>query len=137
MIATEITVLVLAALLQVVQLILMAVPANLELGVGKTLSPRDAARLGGSLQSQVSVRTGRLMRALNNHFEALLLFAIAVIAVTLTDKSTLLTVVCSWAYLVARVLYIPAYVFAWVPWRSMIWMVGLSATVFMLLSVLF
>lgn len=137
MIATEITVLVLATLLQVVQLILMAVPANLELGVGKTLSPRDEARLGGSLLSQVSVRTGRLMRALNNHFEALLLFAIAVIAVTITDNSTQLTVVCSWAYLGARILYVPAYVFAWVPWRSMIWMVGLTATVIMLLSVLF
>lgn len=137
MIATEITVLVLATLLQVVQLILMAVPANLELGIGKTLSPRDVARLGGSLQSQVSVRTARLMRALNNHFEALLLFAIAVFAVTFTDSSTPLTVVCSWAYLGARILYVPAYVFAWVPWRSMIWMVGLTATVLMLLSVLF
>ena len=137
MIPTEIFVLVLAALLQVVQLILMAVPANLELGVVKTLSPRDAGQLGGSLESQMSVRTGRLLRALNNHFEALLLFAIAVVAVTLTDKSTLLTVVCSWAYLFARILYVPAYVFAWVPWRSMIWMVGLTATVLMLLSVLF
>jgi uncharacterized MAPEG superfamily protein len=137
MIATEITVLVLATLLQVIQVILMAVPANLELGVGKTLSPRDVARLGGALESQVSVRTARLMRALNNHFEALLLFAIAVVAVTLTDNSTQLTVVCSWAYLGARILYVPAYVFAWVPWRSMIWMVGLTATVLMLLSVLF
>lgn len=137
MLSTELTVLVLATLLQVVQLVLMAVPANLELGVGKTLSPRDTSRLGGSLESQMSVRTGRLLRALNNHFEALLLFAIAVVAVTLSDKSTLLTVVCSWAYLVARVLYIPAYVFAWVPWRSFIWMVGLMATVAMLLSVLF
>lgn len=137
MISAEIYVLVMAALLQVVQLILMAVPANLELGVGKTLSPRDLDRLGGSLESQVSVRTARLLRALNNHFEALLLFAIAVLAVMLTDKSTPLTVVCSWAYLAARILYVPAYVLAWVPWRSMIWMVGLTATVVMLLSVLF
>ncbi|MFT6303433.1 MAG: putative MAPEG superfamily protein [Granulosicoccus sp.] len=137
MISTEIFVLVLAALLQVVQLILMAVPANLELGVGKTLSPRDEGRLGGSLESQMSVRTARLLRALDNHFEALLLFAIAVVAVILADKSTSLTVMCSWAYLAARILYVPAYVFSWVPWRSMIWMVGLIATVLMLLSVLF
>lgn len=137
MVSTEVVVLVLAALLQVVQLILMAVPANLELGMGKTLSPRDKDKLGGSLQSQVSVRTARLARALNNHFEALLLFAIAVIAVVLTDSSTPTTVVCCWAYLAARVLYVPAYVFGWVPWRSMIWMVGLGATVVMLLSVLF
>lgn len=136
MIATEIYVLVLAALLQGVQLILMAVPANLELGFAKTLSPRDADRSGGHLASQMSTKTARLLRALNNHFEALLLFAIAAIAVTLTDKSTSLTIVCSWAYLVARILYVPAYVFAWVPWRSIIWMVGFVATVCMLLSVL-
>lgn len=133
---TEIFVLVLAALLQVVQLILMAVPANLELGVGKTLSPRDEDRLGGSLESQMNVRTARLLRALNNHFEALLLFTIAVVAVIIADKSTVLTVVCSWSYLAARILYVPAYVFAWVPWRSMIWLVGVTATVLMLVSVL-
>jgi uncharacterized MAPEG superfamily protein len=133
---SEIQVLILATLLQVIQIALMAVPANLELGVGKTLSPRDTARLGGSLESQVSVRTARLFRALNNHFEGLLLFAIAAVVIAITDQSTPLTVACAWAYLVARILYIPAYVFAWVPWRSMIWMVGLSATVVMLLSAL-
>ena len=135
--STELTVLVLATLLQVVQLVLMAVPANLELGVGKTLSPRDNDRLGGSLESQMSVKTARLLRALNNHFEALLLFAIAVVVVTLSDKSTTLTVACSWVYLSARVLYVIAYVYAWVPWRSVIWMAGLMSTVIMLLSVLF
>ena len=134
MASTEILVLVLAALLQAIQLILMAVPANLELGVGKTLSPRDADRLGGSLESQMSVRTARLVRALNNHFEALLLFAIAAIAITLTEQSTALSVTCAWSYLVARVLYIPAYVFGWVPWRSVIWTVGFVATLIMLLS---
>lgn len=137
MLSTEMLVLVLAALLQVIQLAIMAVPANLELGIGKTLSPRDHHRLGGSLESQVSVRTARAFRALNNHFEALLLFAIAVAAVTLADKSTLVTQLCALSYLAARVLYIPAYIFAWVPWRSFIWFVGLGATVVMLLSVLF
>lgn len=137
MISTEVDILVMAALLQVVQLGLMAVPANLELGVGKTLSPRDADRLGGSLESQVSARTARLFRALNNHFEALLLFTIAVFAVSITEQSTAFTVGCAWAYLIARILYIPAYVFGWVPWRSVIWMIGLGATVMILLSVIF
>lgn len=137
MISTEVDILVMAALLQVVQLGLMAVPANLELGVGKTLSPRDADRLGGSLESQVSARTARLFRALNNHFEALLLFTIAVFAVSITEQSTVFTVGCAWAYLIARILYIPAYVFGWVPWRSVIWMIGLGATVMILLSVIF
>ena len=48
----ELTALTLAALLQVVQFVLMAVPANLELGPGKTASARDRARLGGSLEDK-------------------------------------------------------------------------------------
>jgi uncharacterized MAPEG superfamily protein len=36
----------------------------------------------------------------------------------------------------ARVLYIPAYAFGLTPWRSLIWLVGLSATLAMLLAAL-
>ena len=41
----ELTVLALAGLLQGVQFTLMSIPANIELGPGKTMSPRDASRL--------------------------------------------------------------------------------------------
>ncbi|MEM6577017.1 MAG: MAPEG family protein, partial [Pseudomonadota bacterium] len=41
-----------------------------------------------------------------------------------------------WAYLAARLLYIPAYYFGWAPWRSYIWMVGFAATSLMLIAVL-
>ena len=132
----ELTALTLAALLQVVQYVLMAVPANLELGPGKTLSPRDPGRLGQPLIDQVSPGTGRLFRALNNHFEGLILFTIACVVVTLADQSTPLTTGCAWTYLAARVLYIPAYYFGWVPWRSLIWAVGFGATTLMLLAAL-
>lgn len=124
----ELTVLALAALLQAVQFALMAVPANLEAGPGKTLSPRDTARMGGSLESQLSPRTARLNRAMTNHFEALILFTIAVVVITLSDQSTAFSAACAWIYLGARVLYVPAYAFGWVPWRSLIWAVGFSAT---------
>ncbi|MEO0945855.1 MAG: MAPEG family protein [Pseudomonadota bacterium] len=129
----ELIVLALAALLQVVQLALMAIPANLELGVGKTLSPRDNL----SLEASVSPRTARLYRAFNNHFEALALFTIAVVVVTLSGTSSALTAACAWAYLAARVAYIPAYAFGLSPWRSLIWFVGLAATVLMILIALF
>ena len=65
--SVELTVLTLAALLQVVQYVLMSVPANRELGVAYTASPRDENRIG-----DLSPVTGRLLRALNNHFEALI-----------------------------------------------------------------
>lgn len=132
----ELTVLALAALLQGVQFLLMAVPANIELAPGETLSPRDRDRLGGDLVDKLSPRTARLYRALNNHFEALILFTIAVVVVTLGDQSSALTQACAWIYLAARVLYIPAYAFGWVPWRSLIWFVGFAATLLMLLAAL-
>ncbi len=132
----ELTALTLAALLQVVQFGLMAVPANIELGTGKTLSPRDPERLGGSLQDLVSPKTSRLFRAMNNHFEALILFTIAVTVITLSDQSTPTTQTGAWTYLGARILYIPAYAFGWVPWRSLIWAVGFFATIIMLIAAL-
>ena len=134
--SAELTALALAALLQVVQFVLMAVPANLELGVAKTLSPRDRDRLGGPLEALVSARTGRLVRALDNHFEALILFTIATLVVTLSGASSAATAACAWTYLGARALYVPAYAFGWVPWRSLIWMVGLAATVAMIVLAL-
>ena len=129
----ELTVLALAGLLQVVQFMLMAVPANIELKPGQTLSPRDTLKL----EDEVSPRTARLFRALNNHFEALILFTVAVLVVTLSDQSTPATATCAWIYIAARILYVPAYAFGWVPWRSLIWCVGFLATTAMLLMALF
>ncbi|WP_127561844.1 MAPEG family protein [Nioella ostreopsis] len=132
----ELTTLALAALWQVVQIALMAIPANLELGTAKTLSPRDPDRLQKPLMEQVSLRTGRLHRAMTNHFEGLILFTIAVVVVTLAEASSPLTTACAWTYLAARILYVPAYAFGWVPWRSAFWTVGLGATVVMLVAAL-
>jgi uncharacterized MAPEG superfamily protein len=132
----ELTALTLAGLLQVVQYVLMSVPANLELGPGKTLGPRDPDRLGKPLVEQVSPRTGRLYRALDNHFEGLILFTLAVVVVTLSGQSTALTAACAWTYLAARILYVPAYAFGLVPWRSVVWLVGFAATALMLLAAL-
>ncbi|MBY5973839.1 MAPEG family protein [Ferrimonas balearica] len=132
----EATILGLAGLLQVIQIALMAIPANLELGPGKTLGPRDPDRLGTPLDQQVSPITGRLHRAMSNHFEGLILFTIAVALVVWADASSPLTAGCAWTYLAARVLYIPAYAFGWVPWRSVLWAIGLLATLILICAAL-
>ena len=132
----ELTALTLAALLQVAQFVLMSVPANAELGPAKTASPRDRERLGGSLEDQLSPQTARLYRALNNHFEGLILFGIACTVITVSGQSSGFTATCAYAYLAARVLYVPAYYFGWSPWRSAIWLVGFAATTLILLSAL-
>ena len=127
----ELTALTLAALLQMGQFILFALPANLELGTRYTMSPRDKAP-----ERPFSTMTGRMQRALNNHFEGLILFTLAVVVVTLSGQADGFTAICAWTYLVARVLYVPAYAFGLVPWRSVIWAVSWFATLAMLLACL-
>lgn len=127
----ELTALALAGLLQAAQFTVFAVPANRELGVGYTSSPRDRPP-----SAQMSTMTGRLQRALNNHFEALILFTLAVVVVTLGNQSTQVTQTAAWTYLAARLLYIPAYAYGWCPWRSAIWAVGFFATLTMIVAAL-
>jgi uncharacterized MAPEG superfamily protein len=127
----ELTVLALAGLLQAVQLVLMAVPANRELGARYTTGPRDSAP-----PRPLSPVAGRLKRAMENHFEALILFTLAVVVVTLGHRGTGFTAACAWAFLGARILYIPAYAFGWTPGRSVIWSVGFFASLAMILAAL-
>jgi uncharacterized MAPEG superfamily protein len=127
----ELTALALAALLQALQFTLFAFPANRELTPGYTSSARDKPP-----SRPMSVTTARLQRALNNHFEALILFTIAVIVVTLGNQSTATTQYAAYAYLAARVAYVPAYYLGWRPWRSAIWAVGFTATITMIVAAL-
>lgn len=128
----ELTALTLAALLQFLQFALYAVPANLELGTGYTMSPRDREP-----SRAMSDRTARLGRAFDNHFQGLLLFAIAVAVLQLAGQNTTFTAICAWVYLMARIAYVPAYTLGWNPARSYIWFTGFLATFFMLLAALF
>ena len=128
----ELAALALAGLLQVVQFALMSAGANRDVGPGKTMGTRDDL----TLREELSPRTGRLLRAFENHFEGLILFTLAVVVVTLSEGSTWFTAACAWTYLAARVLYVPAYVFGLVPGRSIVWVVGFAATVLMILAAL-
>lgn len=127
----ELTALTLAALLQIAQFAIFAVPANRELGTGYTMSARD-----GEPSRDLSDRTGRLQRAFQNHFEGLILFGIAVSVIEMSAQNTGFTATCALVYLAARVLYVPAYAFGWRPWRSYIWFAGFFATFLMLLAAL-
>jgi uncharacterized MAPEG superfamily protein len=107
----------------------MAIPVNLQLGVAYTGGNRDD-------QKQATGVPGRLKRALDNHFEGLILFTIAVLVVVLGDASNPLTEGCAWAYLWARILYVPAYASGVFLVRSLIWTVGFAATAIMLIAAL-
>ena len=121
----EIQVLALAGLLQVAQFALMAIPVNLQVGIDYTGGPRDTP-------IQITGIAGRLKRAMDNHFEGLIMFTIAVVTVTLGGKASGITAYCAWIYLGARILYVPAYAWGIPLLRSLIWTVGFAATVVML-----
>lgn len=125
----ELTALTLAALLQVLQFFAYSIAANRQVGPKVAMGPRDTP-------VQLTSTAGRLQRALNNHFEGLILFSIACLVVTLGEQSTEFTAACGWVYVLARVLYVPAYAFGLTPWRSVVWSVGFLATVLMLLAAL-
>ena len=128
--AAETTALALAALLQAAQIGLAAAVMNRDVGAKWNASARDS-------QPEFSPMTGRLRRAVDNHFEARILFTIAVVVVMIGDAGSPLTVLCAWVYLAARILYVPAYAFGWSPWRSLIWAVGFVATLTMIIASLF
>ena len=125
--AAETTALALAALLQAAQIGLAGAAMNRDVGLNWNASPRDS-------QPQFSVLTGRLRRAVDNHFEGLILFTIAVLLVMVTDTDSLVTAICAWLYLFARLLYVPAYAWGWSPWRSLIWAVGFLSTLVMIVA---
>ena len=126
----EIKVLGLAALLQFVQFVFMAVPVNMQLGPKYTGGNRDEEQRATGIP-------GRFKRALDNHFEALILFTIAVVVVVLGDASSSITETCAWVYLAARILYVPAYASGIFLVRSLIWSVSFFATLVMLWVALF
>ena len=49
----------------------------------------------------------------------------------------MLTATAAWVFVAARALYLPAYAFGWVPWRSLIFTVGLLACFTMIVASFF
>jgi uncharacterized MAPEG superfamily protein len=127
----ELTVLALAILLQALQFVAYSIRANLDVTPKYALGPRDREP-----SRPLSDLGGRLQRAMANHFEGLILFTAAVVLVTLSDQSTGFTAACAWIYLAARAAYVPAYALGLAPWRSLIWMVGFTSTILMVISTL-
>lgn len=123
----ELAALAAIAVLQVIMVLVAQKSLTADIGVAGNVGPRD-----GDLA--LSARTQRLRRAVDNHVENIGLFIIAVVVVTLSGQADRFTAICAWVYVAARVLYLPAYAFGWVPWRSVLWTIGLAATLAMLAS---
>ena len=130
MLTLELKVLGWAGLLLVVQLLLALGPATAQVGLSYLAGPRDEPR-------DLTGLAGRLERAYRNHIEWLLPYAIAAVLISWTGASTPFTETCAWAYLAARVVYVPIYA-AGIPWiRTLVWAVGFLATLAILLAALY
>lgn len=125
----EFTILAYAALLQFAQLGLTILFGDAQTGIKYGASPRDTPK-------PLTGTAGRVDRALNNHYAALALFTIAVLTVTLGNQSSQLTETCAWTYLIARIAYVPAYIFGITYLRSIIWTIASGATLTMLITAL-
>ena len=128
----ELIVLALAILVHMALMALFAARANREIGPKYTTGPRDTPP-----ERPLSATTGRLQRAVSNSFESLILFAPAALMVGLTHHGNAVTVIAAWVFLIARILYIPAYAMGLAPGRSVIWGVGFLATLALVLAALF
>lgn len=125
----ELYALVAAVLVQVLAIALAGMVMNRQLGFAANAGPRDS-------MPAFSPLLGRLRRAVNNGFEGLALFTPAALLIGLTGQSTPVTVTAAWIYVLARILYVPAYAFPRGRLRSLIWGIGLTATLVLLVSAL-
>ena len=127
---TELLILGWVLVLALVQIVLAGAMRTAETGVAYNMGPRDAAA------PPARPITARLQRAQANLFETLPLFAAAVLIAHVAGREGELTLWGSYAYLGARVLYVPLYAFGVPVVRSVVWGVGLLGIVMILFAIL-
>ncbi len=127
---TELSILAWTLVLALVQVLLPAVLRGRETRAGYNASARDHP------PPAPSVVTARLLRAQNNLFETLPVFAGAVIIDHMVGREGALTVWGAWLYIVARVVYVPIYA-SGIPFiRSLAWLVSLLGIILLLVPII-
>ncbi|MCH8538183.1 MAG: MAPEG family protein, partial [Alkalimonas sp.] len=66
-----------------------------------------------------------------NSFEALIIFACAVLAVAISGTVDGMTEILAWLFVLSRLGYLLCYWFDWASLRSMVWMVGMVSALTM------
>ena len=96
-----------------------------QLGGAWVAGPRDEPR-------ETTGLTGRVVRAHRNLLEIFPQFAAALLVVHAADANAHLTVIGAWTFFIARVLYVPAYVFGPTGVRPLCWTVAQAGIVIIL-----
>ena len=121
MLNSELNILAIYGLLVCLTLVAQASGAMTQLDMGYLLSSRDSHR---TLTGMVA----RLERALNNSVVGMALFAPAILILQAKSGFNATTLIAAQVFLLARVLYLPAYVFNLVGFRTLVWLVGFAMT---------
>jgi uncharacterized MAPEG superfamily protein len=124
----ELTMLALAVVLGLVQIVLSAQSKNLQHGYWWAAGPRDEPRPG------LTGIAGRLERALSNFLETFPLFAAAVLMAHVIGRHDWMTEWGAQLYFWGRVAYLPLYAFGVVLVRSLAWNVATAGIVLILLA---
>jgi uncharacterized MAPEG superfamily protein len=126
----ELSMLALATLLGLVQLIVAGRAGNSQRGVKWNLGPRDEPA------PPVSKLAGRLERARANFMETFAFFAAAVLVAALAQRSNWATLYGSEIYVAARVLYWPLYAAGVFGLRTLVWLIALIGILLVLVGLL-
>lgn len=122
----ELTVLGLAALLLLAHILLAIRFKTRQYGTQWNMGARDEEL------PPLNPIAGRLERARDNYLETLPIAVIALFGIVLAGKTSSLTAVAAWAWLAARVVYLPLY-WAGIPRvRSLVWAIALLALLVLL-----
>ena len=124
---TEIVMLGLGVALLLVQMFLQSISSAVEMGLGYKAGSRDESKV------LRSVFAGRADRAFRNLMETFSVFAALALALVVTGRNGGLGALGAEVWIVARILYVPLYLFH-IPFaRSLAWFVSMFALVAMLI----
>lgn len=126
----EMKMLVWSIVLGLVQIGLAATWGTMQRGLKWNAGPRD-----GVAEPLIGI-AGRLARASHNFLETFVFFAVAVLAVLLTQKSDAQTALGAQIYFWARLAYLPMYAAGVSYLRTLVWVVSIAGLV-MVLAALF
>jgi uncharacterized MAPEG superfamily protein len=126
----EIQLLCWSVVLGLVQLALITLLAIKDQGRAYNIGSRDAA------PPPVKAVTARLQRAFQNFRETFVYFAVAVLIVTLLNKTNATTALGAQLYFWARVVYVPVYAGGIAVVRSLVWTLSYVGLVMVLLGAL-
>src|SRR4051812_9748761 len=126
----EIQMLCWSVVLGLVQLVIATTLALKDQGRAYNISPRDLP------PPSVTVLTARFQRAFGNFRETFVYFAVAVLVVTLLNKTNTTTALGAQLYFWARLIYVPFYAAGVTGVRTAIWTASIVGLVMVLLGAL-